>query len=264
MPEQFAADWLALREPADHAARNTSRVDEQLANLPAGRTLRIIDLGAGAGSNLRYLAPRLPAPQHWVLIDHDGDLLNRAKADAPLPGSALTIETLVHDLNQWPLPVADADLITASALLDLVSDPWLAELAQYCAARQLPTLLALNIDGRIQLSPTYPADDALLEAVNAHQRGEKDMGRALGPDAIERAIKHFSACGFRCETRASDWQLDAQHAPLQQELLSGWHAAACEQRPDMRTVFDDWLAERLKALPAGHILVGHQDFLALP
>src|SRR5437868_10665755 len=31
-----------------------------------------------AGSNLRYLAPYLPPPQHWRLVDHDATLLRVA------------------------------------------------------------------------------------------------------------------------------------------------------------------------------------------
>ena len=40
----------------------------------------IHDLGSGTGSMSRWLAPRLPGPQHWVLHDRDADLLARAAA----------------------------------------------------------------------------------------------------------------------------------------------------------------------------------------
>ena len=59
--ETFSADWLALREPADHAARDaglTGRAAEWLRSL--GRPARAIDLACGSGSNVRYLLPRLP------------------------------------------------------------------------------------------------------------------------------------------------------------------------------------------------------------
>ena len=61
-----ARGWLALREPADAAARRRDLV-EQLRRAPAGdRPLVIHDLGCGTGSMGRWLAPLLPGPQHWV------------------------------------------------------------------------------------------------------------------------------------------------------------------------------------------------------
>ena len=76
----FSADWLALREPADHAARNGD-VLAHVARHVAGRDhLSIIDLGCGAGSNLRGFALSLPARrQSWTLIDYDAALLKAAR-----------------------------------------------------------------------------------------------------------------------------------------------------------------------------------------
>src|SRR5262245_693966 len=88
MSEAFA-DWLALREPADAAARSSRLVAQlraslatkasHLATQASGRTA-IHDLGAGTGSMCRWLAPLLPGPQHWVLYDRDPALLERARA----------------------------------------------------------------------------------------------------------------------------------------------------------------------------------------
>ena len=50
----------------------------------------IHDLGCGTGSMGRWLAPRLPGPQHWVLHDRDADLLDaRRRSTSP----AVTVET---------------------------------------------------------------------------------------------------------------------------------------------------------------------------
>ena len=64
------ADWLALREPADAAARSAELVDRLALRSP----LLIHDLGSGTGSMARWLAPRLPAPQRWVLQREDDRL----------------------------------------------------------------------------------------------------------------------------------------------------------------------------------------------
>jgi trans-aconitate methyltransferase len=77
----FSAEWLDLREPFDARARATSPVTELKRHVTAGTSaapLAIVDLGAGAGSNLRFLAPRLGGVQRWRLVDHDSRLLEAA------------------------------------------------------------------------------------------------------------------------------------------------------------------------------------------
>ena len=91
----FSAEWLALREPADHRARSPALVAE-LRSVFAGRdTAAIIDLGCGTGSNLRALAASLPRRQSWRLVDRDPALLGAARerlaawADASEAGAGL-------------------------------------------------------------------------------------------------------------------------------------------------------------------------------
>ncbi|MBS3744804.1 MAG: class I SAM-dependent methyltransferase, partial [Wenzhouxiangellaceae bacterium] len=103
MSERFEADWLSLREAADAAARDpdlVGRASAWLADRP--RPLAITDLGAGSGANPRFLAPRLPGPQRWRLVDHDAGLLARA-ADRlaglrDLDGSDVQFEIRASDL----------------------------------------------------------------------------------------------------------------------------------------------------------------------
>src|SRR5690606_5694169 len=82
----FSPDWLALREPADHASINAA-VRAACVRVFAGRDIvRIVDLGCGTGSNLRSLAPALGVRQHWSLIDNDPALLEIAGTSAALSG----------------------------------------------------------------------------------------------------------------------------------------------------------------------------------
>lgn len=270
MPEQFAADWLALRESADHAARPDALVKRLTAALPGQHEVRIADLGAGAGSNLRYLAPRLDRPQHWWLVDHDHALLDRASAAStgtihPGSGHPLSVTGHCADLTDFPacLP-GRVDLITASALLDLVTRDWIEQLAEHCVSQRLPALLALSFDGRMQLSPALADDELVATAVLAHQRGEKDMGAALGPDAAAETAAAFTRRGAAVTRQQSDWQLTPAQAPLQRMLLQGWHEAARVQRPRQAARLDAWLEARLAGLAHSHIRVGHQDLLAWP
>lgn len=147
---QFPTDWLRLREPFDHAARSTALVETLLGILPASRPLRILELGAGLGSGMRFLAPLLPTPQHWTMIDHDPALLASV---GPPPTNSITLETLEFDLRELDKLDFSADLVSTQALLDLVSGDWLESLVNLLAD-QKPSA-SCRIDGR-RADPMVP------------------------------------------------------------------------------------------------------------
>src|SRR5215212_6571083 len=117
MSGEFSSDWLALREPADAAARDTGLADQLRDRLTPPLTVR--DLGCGTGSMGRWLAPRLHGPQHWVLMDRDPALLTHAGTHLP---DAVTVETRQGDVTALTEDdLAGTDLVTCSALLDLLT-----------------------------------------------------------------------------------------------------------------------------------------------
>ncbi len=259
----FSAEWLALREPADAAARSatvTGAAIDALRGATAGEGERLaVDLGAGTGSNLRFLAPRLPGAWRWRLVDRDPALLARA-AGAHGAGAGAAVECLEADLARLDdaRVLAGASLVTASALLDLVSDAWLADLVDRIAAAGAAALFALSYDGRIACTPADPMDDGVVALVNAHQRTDKGFGPALGPDAARRASELFAARGYRVERAASDWRLGTADADLQRELIDGWARAAGEMRPGEAAAIESWRERRRAHVDARAIGAGRR------
>jgi SAM-dependent methyltransferase len=260
----FAADWLALREPYDAKARNVMVLDAVAAALAAFPSVTIVDLACGTGSTLRALAPKLAMRQNWRLFDNDLSLLARA-AGASHPRASVT--TVPVDLAR-DLEVAldgPVDLVTTSALLDLVSDDWLARLAVETAARRLPVYAALTYDGRVALDPAEAFDDKIIAAVNAHQHGDKGFGPALGPQAAQAAIERFAAVGYSVVQGVADWTFAPPDREIQTEVLSGWASAARETDLPLAEVAG-WLTRRRDHVVAGRssMRVGHLDLLARP
>ncbi|WP_031467488.1 hypothetical protein [Sciscionella sediminilitoris] len=243
----FSADWLALREPADAAAR--SRELAELIRLPGHAVIR--DLGAGTGSMGRWLAPLLSGKQsgeqHWILHDRDPELL----AAARLP---VSWETAAGGL---PAEFAGTSLVTASALLDLLDTAQLDALATGCVAAGCPALLTLTVIGEVRFTPADPLDAELEQAFNAHQRRHT----GLGPDAAAAAADSFARAGARVHRRPSPWRIEAPSA-LAGEWLRGWVSAAVEYRPELAGPAEEYLAHRL-ATPFS-VTVGHEDLLAIP
>ena len=233
----------------------------------------MLDLGSGTGSNLRWLAPRLGGAQAWTLVDHDAALLARAVATGVerVPGVA-SVARVRGDLAREGLAaVASAQLVTASALLDLVSEAWLHRLADACRDAGSAALLALSWDGMIGWTAPARAradpDGAFVrDAVCAHQGRDKGTGPALGPAAGAAAERAFAARGMRTWVRPSPWELDAADAALAVALVDGWADAAAAQVPDGAARARGWAERRRADVRAGRfgLVVGHVDLLALP
>jgi hypothetical protein len=262
--------WLALREPADAAARAPD-LAERLAPQGAGPEPWLIhDLGGGTGSMGRWLAPRLPGPQHWVVHDRDADLLALAAADRPGPaadGAGVSIEPRRSDITRLRSDdLAGATLITASALLDMLTGDELTGLIAVCAVAGCPVFLTLSVVGRASLVPEDPLDVHVGAAFNDHQRRATERGRLLGPDAVSFAVKEFGRLGREVLVRPSPWQLGASHAALAAEWFEGWVGAACEQRPELAPETDSYTRRRLEQARDGRltVIVEHADLLALP
>jgi len=313
----FSDEWLALRALADSRARADALV--RRLSIDQSASIEVLDLGCGTGANLRHLAPLLAAAgarkQRWTCVDLDSALLNRLSQRcagwAAASGLALVAQTggfgisalrtasvtagpsedgtgwhcrvrpLQLDLatSAYQLPLPSGGLVTASALLDLVSASWLDALLRRCRDTRCQLLFALSYDGRCELSPSHPDDLTLINLVNRHQRTDKGFGPALGPDAAAHAEARCHPLRYQSLCVTSDWQVGPDEPALQRALIDGWHWAALEQgrhRQDRdggdRQRGEERLPDRLNQWHAGRIRliderkswlrVGHRDLIA--
>ncbi len=230
----------------------------------------IHDLGCGTGAMGRWLAPLLPGRQHWVMHDRDVDLLEVAAADLPAPaadGAAVTVEAKRSDITRLqPGELAHATLITASALLDLLTEEQFATLVTVCADAACPMLLTLSVVGRVGLTPADPLDRRVAAAFDAHQRRVTQRGRLLGPDAVAVALEQFGRLGAEVLVRPSPWRLGALQSDLAAEWFTGWAGAACQQQDELTAKTDVYIRQRLAQATAGQlaVTVDHADLLVLP
>jgi hypothetical protein len=249
MTGDFSPSWLTLREPADAAARSAGLAGELAGRLTPPLVIR--DLGCGTGSLGRWLSPRLPKPQHWILHDHDPALLEHAGRS--LPGDVST-EARAGDVTALTGDdLAGTSLIACSALLDLFTAAEVEDLAAACAVHRTPVLFTLSVTGEVTFDPPHERDAEIAEAFNAHQRREAGGRRLLGPDAATVAAAAFEKAGATVALRPAPWQLSSSE-PLAAEWFAGWLGAAREQRPGLR--LDDyrrWRAERTWTASVGHL-----------
>ncbi|MDO9024473.1 class I SAM-dependent methyltransferase [Zwartia sp.] len=288
----FSAQWLALREPADHRARDhvlQTKVVTYLEGIARQRTapVRLVDLGSGSGSNLRALAPQLPAAQHWTLVDYDPALLAAAR-DTLIEWADEVIETRMHDAASTVQPIAalsinklgkhitvdfrcedlsenieavlsePADLITAAAFFDLVAENWLK---RFCHALSVPLYTVLTYDGIEKWSPPDPSDAAILKAFHHHQQTDKGFGAAAGPTAAGIMKGLLEQRDFEVLCASSPWQLNDQDRTLIEQLATGSAAAVKETGLVDADIVQAWSLKRRQAQTCE---IGHIDLYAMP
>jgi SAM-dependent methyltransferase len=277
----FSADWLALREPADHVSVNPEVRAALTARFEKKDHITVVDLGCGAGSNLRGTWSALPRWQNWTLVDYDQKLLDAARQRLTqwagrvnvtgdklvlMKGDAhITVSFRKADLSTGDFAdvVKGADLVTASALFDLVSVPVIEKLATTMHAQGQTFSTVLTYDGHARWEPPHPADATMRDAFNAHQRGNKGFGPAAGPGGTSALAKAFYGRGYRVLRGTSPWIVDKNFPQLRADLDSGFAGAVSETGKFDPALVENWLKLR-QASADGVTVIGHEDLLAFP
>ena len=264
-----SATWLALREPVDARSRSFGLASTVAESLARSRDVTVHDLGSGTGSLARWLAPRLSARQRWVLHDRDPDLLDHAVSNPPRTptGEVVPFSIRRGDLTELrPSNLADASLITTSAMLDVLTRDEVEHLVALVGAVRAPALFSLTVTGRVRLSPEEPDDVAVRQAFNNHQRRTVDGRTLLGPDAAGVATTAARARGLQVTAKRTPWVLLPSDGPLPGEWFRGWIDAALEHDPSLAPMMDAYRRRRMAQIRGRRlrVWVDHVDLLVRP
>lgn len=274
----FSASWLQLREGADARARNRDLASALSAWFTMRTELSVVDLGSGTGSNLRATAQLLPPKQTWRLIDADNALHGEARkmlrqwadkcedlADGGLAlekGAArIAVAFELLDLAKNPPAIfaTKPDLVTASAVFDLVSEEYIKVFVRALAASGAAFYTVLTYNGLQRWAPHRPSDNQIAGAFNRHQMSDKGFGPAAGPQAPSLLADYLRLAGYSVQEGDSPWRLGPTDRMLIEELQRGHAMAILEIGAlDVKTV-ETWVKTIRSAAE-----IGHTDTLAFP
>ena len=215
--------------------------------------------------------------QHWTLVDHDGrcwrrpSRASRAWADtAECRGAELALSKggkqilvrlrradLARDLES--VLEAEADLVTASALFDLASADFIAEIAAAIARSRAPSTRCSPTTECSAGPPSTRPMRAMASAFRRHQAGDKGFGAAGGTDGAGAARRRLRRGGLLGERGRQRLAPGGRRRGADRRAGAGFAAAVRETGlvPDAKVA--DWLA-----VSRTGALVGHTDTLALP
>jgi SAM-dependent methyltransferase len=273
----FSPEWLTLREPADHRARD-AHLGLALADLLQKRaSITVTDLGCGTGSNIRATYALLGREQHWTLVDYDPRLLSAARSHltawadrAEVDGDRLELmksgKRLSVRFREANLVTAletalgdKPDLVTASALFDLCSTPFIERFAKAVAQRRAVFYTVLTYNGIQRWTPKHTADQPMLSAFTAHQLTDKGFGPSAGPTAPSALKAAFAASGYSVNEGDSPWLLSRSDQALIDALAPGFADAVAETGKVAAPDLAAW-----RAIMRHGCEVGHTDTLAIP
>jgi len=260
-------NWLELRREIDARSRSPA-LERQAADRlrdvqPTPNPTRILDLGAGAGANLLHLAPRLPLPQRWTLVDRDRELL----ASVPRGGPGVEIERMACDFLDPGSPVrardGEYDLASANAVFDLVPEEGAHALARWLADRCPLALFTLHYGPETRFEPSSPGDERALALFHRHMTREQASGRAMGERcevALPRALRD---AGYEVRTEATPWRVRPDDIGILLQLISFIEDACLELMPGEIKI-GEWGKDKRRLALAGRLsaTVEHVDVLA--
>lgn len=250
------APWLALRAKADDDARSVALASRLVRLIPPGPVV-VHDLGAGTGAMPRWLAPRLPGPQEWVLRDGDPLILEHVDLGvvADDAGRRITAGHVVEHLGDIaPDAFAGASAVTASALLDVVTAEEAGRVVGACVAARAPALFSLTVTGGALLHPPRsarcPDRGGVRRAPAARGAGAARPGRRPGR---RRPVPRRALAGqARPHPVAPRPRRRGARPRVARRLgLGGGGAGSLARRPRRR-------------VPGALVVVPHEDVLAWP
>ena len=273
-------EWLEIRYLADVKSRNQVILRELLDRIRhLEGHINLVDLGAGIGSNFRYLHSRIEQDQHWVFVEIDEELLNYApdylstklKTEIKF-NQSFEIDNRSIFLEKQLLPSLaylkispHPDVIVANNSFQFYSETQFGRLIENIDADLI--YFTMNYNG-IVFEPESEQDRKYLDLYDRYLRGyfvgdTINMGSGTGI-LMSDIINQFQ---FDVIVGKSDWELDEDEKTLQHYILRFMEKHIPKVLPNSAEIdeFMLWVDHIQDKITSGQLsmTIRHDDILAI-
>jgi len=283
---KFTATWINLRESYDMLSRS-----DLLQNLYKNNKLnlkKVIDLGGGNGSFLRWCHYKNIIYDDFLIIDNDEALLKSFYPRTKSYLSTISLSLIKDNMMSYRIQnlktnkdgfitlkkqdfyksidiINDYNLVSFSAVSDLLSKKFIKCLFDKID-KGTNLYFSICFDGRVKWKNKNKHDKYIVSMFNQHQKQEKTTGVALGLNSIN-FIKNLSKKNdYKIYIADSSWSVDSQDNDsriFQKAYLNTIYKPLKKFELTDKDILENWLKSKQNDIENknSNLVVGHKDIL---
>ena len=267
--------WHDERFNYDCQARN-QQVEQACFHYFFGKkSMTIIDLGSGTGSNCLYFFEKFPSQQKWIFIEKEEIISEYALArlskeaanknyTATRNGASLILskDERTIDIEYRTgsfLDLAEivdldkVDLVMASAVFDLIAFPQFLDIASVLLEKKLPLLTTLNY-AEMNFSSEEPLDIFFIEKYESFMTRPRSFGKAMGKKCPRVLVDFFQKQKAEVIFGSSIWKLEGTPAKaMNLHVLNFMEKASSQmiENDEEKILFEKWINNKKEMIEQG-------------
>ena len=260
--------WFDERFEYDSKARNQKVEQACFHHFYGKKSMTIVDLGSGTGSNCLYFFEKFPAEQKWIFIETEENIseyaLKRLSREGEKKGyqTKYSGDALILTKEERKIEITyrtasfldlvdvvnldEVDLVMASATFDLISFPQFCAFGSVLLEKKLPLLTTLNY-AEINFVPEEPSDIFFIEKYESYMNRSQHFGKAMGKKCPRILVDFFQKQNAKVEFGSSIWKLEGTPAKTMNHHLVKFIEIASTMminEDDEKNLFDTWMKEK--------------------
>ncbi len=283
---KFTTTWINLRESYDMLSRS-----DLLQNLYKNNKMnlkKVIDLGGGNGSFLRWCHYKNIIYDDFLIIDNDEALLKsfypRTKSYLSKMSLSLKKDNMMsyriqnirnnkdgfitlrkQDFYKSIDIINDYNLVSFSAVSDLLSKKFIKYLFDKID-KGTNLYFSICFDGRVKWKNKNKHDKYIVSMFNQHQKQEKTTGVALGLNSINFIKNLAKKNDYKSYIADSSWSVDSHDNDsriFQKAYLNTIYKPLKKFELTDKYILEDWLKSKQNDIENknSNLVVGHKDIL---
>ena len=283
---KFTTTWINLRESYDMLSRS-----DLLQNLYKNNKMnlkKVIDLGGGNGSFLRWCHYKNIIYDDFLIIDNDEALLKSFYPRTKSYLSKMSLSLIKDNMMSYRIQniknnkdgfitlrkqdfyksidiINDYNLVSFSAVSDLLSKKFIKFLFDKID-KGTNLYFSICFDGRVKWKNKNKHDKYIVSMFNQHQKQEKTTGVALGLNSIDFIKNVAKKNDYKIYIADSSWSVDSHDNDsriFQKAYLNTIYKPLKKFELTDQYILKDWLKSKQNDIENknSNLVVGHKDIL---